>query len=520
MWYLVVWWLRTWMRPAHPRPTSLMTAPRVAICSRAVRQTCVESGQSFVVSVVVELNPGSPTANIVNAQFFNSATVAAEDPDGGQISDISDDPSDPTDRDSEGDNDPDDPTAVPVTDATVGVAKDSVWDDVTDTATFNVYLEHLGTIECARTFACRKIWTPCSVQATISVSGLTIVSGPSTLTVNSSFNGSTDQEMLGAGRSMLPLDTAHIQFVATVTEIADPQGNGLGFYENQVEVTAENFLGEVFMDDSTDGTDPDPNHDGDPTDNSVPSTGSLTPDATVGLAKNATLSADSNFVTFLFSFENFGNTEATDISAIDSLPPVFGAGTYIVTMVARPAGPTTFLGNGMYDGGSDPELVASGSSLLPGETATIEVMVDITNTLDGTFENSATVTHGDRGGTTYIDVSQDGLDPDPNGTDDPTDDNQITVIVVHRGVISGTVYADFNNNGIQDAGEPGIPDVEIHLAGMVSGHTGRVCHDHGPRRQLHLRGPGPHELHTHTNTARGIHRRNRHGGIRRRHGCE
>ena len=428
----------------------------------------VASGQSFMVSLVVELDPKSPTAVITNGQFLNSATAAANDPNGGLVSDISDDPLNTSDIDSEGDNDADDPTAVPVTDATIGAAKSAIWDDANDTATVNLHLEHLGTID-ALNLSLREDLDAVFGTGNYAVGGLMMVSGPSTVSANGSFNGSGNQELLAAGSSMLPGETAHVQFVVTITEIADPQGNGLGFFENQVTVSAENFLGDLFVDDSTDGTDPDPNNDGVPTDNNVPSNGSLTPDATLGLAKHATLSPDQNFVTFLFTLENFGNTIATGISAIDSLPSVFGAGNYVVTSVTRPSGPASFTANGMFDGDGDPELVAAGSTLAPDETATIEVVVDITNTLDGEYGNAAAVSNTDGDGNPFTDDSQPGLDPDANLNDDPTDDSGLTLMSIHRGMVSGTVYADFNNDGVQDVGEPGIPDVEIILTGVVMG---------------------------------------------------
>ncbi len=155
--------------------------------------------------------------------------------------------------------------------------------------------------------------------------------------------------------------------------------------------------------------------------------------------------------------------------ANDDLAGIFGLGTYNVLSVSRPSGPATFTANGMFDGAGDPNLVGAASSLLPGEVATIEVTVDISGVADGVYQNVATLMNTDTGGNNYVDNSVDGGDPDPGMNNDPTDDTSPTVFTVNRGLVRGTVYVDFNNNGVQDAGEPGIPAVEIHLAGVVLG---------------------------------------------------
>ena len=85
------------------------------------------------------------------------------------------------------------------------------------------------------------------------VSSPVLVSGPSSLGVNSGFNGGSDQELLATGSYLSPGDTAEIQIVVTILNLADPQGNGLGVYENEVTVTGENPYGDPVSDDSTDG---------------------------------------------------------------------------------------------------------------------------------------------------------------------------------------------------------------------------------------------------------------------------
>jgi hypothetical protein len=64
----------------------------------------------------------------------------------------------------------------------------------------------------------------------------------------------------------------------------------------------------------------------------------------------------------------------------------------------------------------------------------------------------------------------------PPGTVDPTPNNnsatEIDAIDELLARISGFVYVDLNDDGVKDAGEPGIPDVTINL--RQNGNTART----------------------------------------------
>ncbi|MEM7312277.1 MAG: SdrD B-like domain-containing protein, partial [Planctomycetota bacterium] len=347
--------------------------------------------------------------------------------------------------------------------AQIGVAKDSDWDDDNDSAIFNFYIEHFGDVQAVNMSMTEDLDAVFGT-GNYSVSAPVVVSGPTTITANAAFNGSSNTELLGVGSSILPGETAHVVINVVVNNIVDIQGNGLGTYENEVLLTAENPTGGTFQDESQDGTDPDPDDDDDPTDNDDPSNGTITPEAPVGVAKNAVLAADSQSVVFEFAIEHFGNTQALDISIPDDLDSVFGIGNYTVTSIALTSGPATITANGGFNGSSDTELVGTGSSLLPGETATIEVDIDISG-LTGTYENFVILTNTDLNGGTYMDDSVDGIDPDPDDDDDPTDNDTPTIINLANGCLSGFVYFDANNDGVFDATELPIPGVEITLTG-------------------------------------------------------
>ncbi len=72
-------------------------------------------------------------ADIDNGSFSNSATVTGFIPDNGPISSLSDDPDDPTDRDIDGDGNPDDPTVTSFPVDTAINAVDDIASTVEDT---------------------------------------------------------------------------------------------------------------------------------------------------------------------------------------------------------------------------------------------------------------------------------------------------------------------------------------------------------------------------------------------------
>lgn len=88
-------------------------------------------------------------------------------------------------------------------------------------------------------------------------------------------------------------------------------------------------------------------------------------------------------------------------------------------------------------------------SIAPGQTVTVSLFVDASIPQGATVNNIVTVTADE--------------------TDaDPTDNSSTATTVVERGFssISGVVYEDLNANGVQDAGEPPIPNATIALSGV------------------------------------------------------
>jgi hypothetical protein len=304
--------------------------------------------------------------------------------------------------------------------ATIGVAKDATISG--REVTLDFYLENLGVSTLNPVALLDDLDAAFGAGNYTVTSGPVLVVDPGTLSVNNSFDGSADVVLIDDG-TLAPGATAQVRIVVEVNAVTD-QGFGLGVYFNQA--TAEGDEG-TFSDLSDDGTDPDPDGNGDPTGmgEDDPTLVDLTQNPLLGAAKAATL--DGSEVTFDFYLGNFGNRTLSSLTLTDDLDAVFGAGNYSVT-----TGPTliddpgTIMVNGGFDGGGDVDLIASGS-LAVGATARIRVVVDVTTVTDrgaglGVYSNQATAAAVSPSGTPTSDLSDAGIDPDPRlpGSDDPT----------------------------------------------------------------------------------------------------
>ena len=134
---------------------------------------------------------------------------------------------------------------------------------------------------------------------------------------------------------------------------------------------------------------------GDPSifNNNIPLIFCGAPELTAAKSVTGTPTVQSNGntqFTFLMSAENTGTTQVEDVSLIDDLDAVFGAGNYTVISNTLTSSPATFgaTTNTSYNGGADTELLQTGGTLLVGERVELELTVEVMATMSGTFTNT------------------------------------------------------------------------------------------------------------------------------------
>lgn len=121
---------------------------------------------------------------------------------------------------------------------------------------------------------------------------------------------------------------------------------------------------------------------------------------------------------------NYGNVALSDVNTAVDLDLAFaGAASWSVESLSS----ANLTVNGAYDGLVDLDLLASGSTLDPGQLESVELVVRVDA---GGFSGPYFVEGLGRGtspaGVVVTDLSQDGCDPDPNADGDPSDEDEPT----------------------------------------------------------------------------------------------
>lgn len=149
----------------------------------------------------------------------------------------------------------------------------------------------------------------------------------------------------------------------------------------------------------------------------------------IGLAKKATVIKNDNFIDYYvelsFVIKNYATYPVYNVQINDNLANTFPAPSTF-TVVPPPVSINSIVTvNPSFTGqGSTTDLLIAGSSsLAPGQSDTIKVIVKFTPNGIVSFTNIAIATAGNlpSGGYVGSDVSTDGNDPDPNGNGNPSD---------------------------------------------------------------------------------------------------
>ncbi|MEW6498673.1 MAG: hypothetical protein AB1589_40165, partial [Cyanobacteriota bacterium] len=250
------------------------------------------------------------------------------------------------------------------------------------------------------------------------------------LTPNPNFNGRTDTNLLSAtGNTLAVGESKRIQFVVTVTP-----GANLGPYNNQATASGQGPDGTQVSDLSVNdvNSNPDPDRDGDPTNNSVPTpvTFDLNSIPALGVAKEVVsiVPADGGnlTVTYRIRARNYGQQELTNLQLTENLATTFGTIPFTLpaNSVTSPNGDLT--PNPNYNGRTDINLLAGTDTLAVGQTKVLDLVVTITpDNQTRTYTNQVQGTAQSPSGP-VSDQSQAGINPDPDNDNNPTNNNDQT----------------------------------------------------------------------------------------------
>jgi uncharacterized repeat protein (TIGR01451 family)/gliding motility-associated-like protein len=262
-----------------------------------------------------------------------------------------------------------------------------------------------------------SVFAPGQVVSTSVTAGCTSANCR-TITVNPAYTGATTTSMLTSASYLLP---GHSQTFSLNVTVKRLKGDTTRTYRNMAVATAMNSLTTV-SDQSVNGSNTDPDNDGNPTNNSGYTSFTLGASQPQGPAIALALAVTNNqkqldnsyLVTFRATVKNVGDVSLFGLTLTDSLSKAFASPVSFTVVGAPKVGTgSNLVGNSTFNGSSQPNLLTSASYLSAGEQDTLMFIVRILpNGNNGPFFTSATVTgKTSNGSQTVRDISNDGLEP-------------------------------------------------------------------------------------------------------------
>ncbi|MFK8016954.1 MAG: hypothetical protein AB8G17_16115 [Gammaproteobacteria bacterium] len=375
-----------------------------------------------------------------------------------------------------GNNDPaeDDQGQVAIAPPAIGAAKSVSAGPVnngdgTFTLTYDVLATNFGTVPLS------DLQITDDLAATFAgATGFVVDSATSVgYAVNPGYNGVADTNLLLGTDTLGVGESALIALTVTVT----PGANN-GPYNNQATASGTGPLGTPVTDDSQLGVNPDPDADGDPTNNNDPTPVTFAEGPQIGLAKRVSSAVTNNGDgTFSFDYtfvvQNVGDVLLNNAQVVDRLTDTFaGAAGFTVDAITSP----TLAVNTGYDGTADINLLAGTDTLAVGGAGEVVLSLTVTPGANlGPYQNTATASGISPAGTPVNDVSTDGVSPDPDNDGDPGNNSTPTPITFGEapqiGVAKAVSTAPVNNGDgtfdfvytvlVQNSGDVTLTDVQV-----------------------------------------------------------
>jgi uncharacterized protein affecting Mg2+/Co2+ transport len=354
--------------------------------------------------------------------------------------------------------------------------------DGTYSLTYRIYLENSGS----ESLLGLQVTEDLEAAFTTATSVGAISASSPNFTVNPGFDGSTDPSVLAGSDSLETGGSGVVDVIVTVTP-----GANLGPYDNSVTGSATSSGGSELTDESTSGSNPDANGNGDPTDDDTPTSVSFGEAPELGVAK-ALVSGPTNngngtySLTYRVRVENSGDVPIHSVQVTDNLVATFAGATGFSVVAVTGSGLSP---NPLYNGTSNSNLLTGTNSLATDASGSVDIQVNVTPGESlGPYGNSATGSATSTGGAALSDASTAGSNPDPNGNGDPTDDSALTNVTFSESPrigIAKAITSGPTNNGngtysltysilIVNSGDVPVHNVQVtdNLAATFAGAMG------------------------------------------------
>ncbi len=300
---------------------------------------------------------------------------------------------------------------------------------------YKVVVRNTGALDLNNLLLTENLNATFPLPTTFSVTSLPVITtaAGTSLTLNGTFDGSSQTNITTALTSTLAAGRTD-----TIIFTVNIKPNGFfGTFNNRVIGVGTTTTLATLVDTSNVGINPDPDADGNPTNNNIPTPLNFTPDLFFGLTKEGSVSAklpDNTFdITYTISVHNLGNDTLRNVVVKDKLfqTTIKLPATY--TMKTAPLTTGNLVPNPLYEGNTVTDLlIPSTSKMAPGNVNTIVFTINVKPDTVHVIYNVATGTAVGTGAVAVTDTSNAGNNPDinNNGIWNEPSDNIPTVLVI------------------------------------------------------------------------------------------
>jgi len=316
----------------------------------------------------------------------------------------------------------------------IGVAKrvvsNALQADGSSIVTYELNVQNYGTVPLTHIQVEDNLMLAFPGPCTVTVLSLT---SPD-FVVNGAYTGSSDLQLLAGGMAGLLGNTLAVDGKgAVLLTIQVEDCTGTGSFNNLATAIGNTPGGMSVADISTNGADPDPDGDGNPSNNGAPTPVVFSPIPAIGVAKRVsegpTLDADQNYVlTYEIRVKNYGNVNLSNVQVRDDLVATFGAASSWMLLSVQSE---EFSVNTAYNGTTITTLLTGNDLLTVNNEGAIYIRLKVApGGFEGPYLNTATASGISPDDFLLQDDSQDGSDPDPDGDNNPGNNNTLTPTVL------------------------------------------------------------------------------------------